>query len=197
MSQRDWLPEDTEHATEPGKPYILVPQVRFGANYLNRLNLAGWPDTGGDAYVCETCKKQVRLSLAELRIFPLVKKETDLFQFFYEVPNHRSGGAFSAEICKGSGKQIVKDREMETSVRFTRGSESVASESGEAKAVSGGPSPTDEDVKKKVEAMSPEETEERYNALVNRPITELTDAEYAERLALVDRLTSVKKKPSS
>ena len=36
--------------------------------------------------------------------------------------------------------------------------------------------------------------EERYNYLLGKQITELTDEEYSERLALVERLTEKEKK---
>lgn len=42
-------------------------------------------------------------------------------------------------------------------------------------------------VKKKLESLTPEKAEERYNYLQSKPITELTDAEVEERIALAQR----------
>jgi len=51
------------------------------------------------------------------------------------------------------------------------------------------------DVKKRLEKLTPQEAEERYNYLQSRPISELTDAEYQERLALAQGLTEKPKHP--
>jgi hypothetical protein len=40
---------------------------------------------------------------------------------------------------------------------------------------------------KKIDSMGPDKAEERYNYLQNKPIRELTDAEYDERLELAQR----------
>jgi hypothetical protein len=47
----------------------------------------------------------------------------------------------------------------------------------------------EEELKKRLEGMTPEKAEERYNYLHSRPISELTDAEYDERLALAQKLS--------
>lgn len=48
---------------------------------------------------------------------------------------------------------------------------------------------SDEELKKKLDSLSPQAAEERYQYLSSRPIAELTDAEYGERLALAQRLS--------
>jgi hypothetical protein len=47
----------------------------------------------------------------------------------------------------------------------------------------------EQDVKKKLDGLTPQMAEERYNYLSSRPISELTDAEYEERLALAEKLS--------
>jgi len=46
------------------------------------------------------------------------------------------------------------------------------------------------ELKKKLDALAPEKAEERYNYLRSKSISELTDAEYEERLALAQTLSS-------
>jgi len=43
------------------------------------------------------------------------------------------------------------------------------------------------ELKKKVDSLTPQMAEQRYNYLQNKPIGELTDEEYDERLALAQR----------
>jgi hypothetical protein len=45
----------------------------------------------------------------------------------------------------------------------------------------------DAEVKKKLETLTPQKAEERYNYLQSKSVTELTDAEFEERLALAQR----------
>lgn len=45
----------------------------------------------------------------------------------------------------------------------------------------------EEEVNKRLEGLSPDKAEARYNYLSNKPITELTDAEVEERLRLAQR----------
>jgi hypothetical protein len=206
MSTHDWLPDNREPGAgkEPTTPYVLVPQLRLAANVpLGRLNMAGWADKDGDSYACTTCKKQLRLSLTELLIFPLVKAGTDLFQFSYVVPQHKVGGAFSNEICKESGTKVLRDHEYPTSIRFMNGDQAPTDRPDEQEASAEGAGPVSatahedmdkEEVKKKVDVLSPKMAEERYDYLLSRPISDLTDAEYAERLALVERLTGKPRK---
>ncbi len=47
----------------------------------------------------------------------------------------------------------------------------------------------EEEVKKKLDGLTPQMAEERYDYLSRRPISELTDAEYEERLALAEKLS--------
>jgi hypothetical protein len=47
----------------------------------------------------------------------------------------------------------------------------------------------EEEAKKKLDGLTPQMAEERYNYLSGRPISELTDAEYEERLALAEKLS--------
>jgi hypothetical protein len=49
------------------------------------------------------------------------------------------------------------------------------------------PKEVQEEVKKRLEGLTPQKAEERYNYLQSRPISELTDAEIEERLALAQR----------
>jgi hypothetical protein len=169
-----------------------------GGGILNRLNIAGWVDTKGGQYQCEVCKKQVRLSLTELRIFPRVRADADILRFVYTVPEHKSGGAFSVEICSGSGKTLQREREQPTAMREGSGEETAkpedASDKAAAEKVDRQAEVSQEEVKKKVSELTPQMAEERYNYLLSKSITDLTDEEYAERLALVERLTE-KKKP--
>jgi hypothetical protein len=43
------------------------------------------------------------------------------------------------------------------------------------------------EAKKKLESLTPKEAEERYNHLLSKSVSELTDAEFEERLALAQR----------
>lgn len=204
MSTHDGVADNPESpATDKPRYCIVVPKLHsIGSINFDRFNIVGWTDRELDSYVCEICKKQQHLALSELLIFPKVKADTDLFQFVYTVPPHRIGGAFSTQICGGSGTKVVKDRESPTSIRVI-GGEGNPSESqdqtvqDETAVPSTGAKHEEvdrEEVKKKVQGLSPEMAEERYNYLLSRPISELTDAEYAERLALIDRLTEKPKK---
>jgi hypothetical protein len=47
----------------------------------------------------------------------------------------------------------------------------------------------EEVVKKKLDGLTPQMVEERYDYLSTKPISELTDAEYEERLALAEKLS--------
>jgi ketosteroid isomerase-like protein len=47
----------------------------------------------------------------------------------------------------------------------------------------------EDEAKKKLDSLTPQMAEERYNYLSGKPISELTDAEYEERLALAERLS--------
>lgn len=47
----------------------------------------------------------------------------------------------------------------------------------------------EEEVKKKLEGFTPQMAVERYNYLSRKPISELTNAEYEERLALAEKLS--------
>ncbi len=205
MSNQNWLPDSAEQQSsgQTTTPYVVVPRLALaGGIGLNRLNIAGWAAKEDSPYACKACKKQVRLSLVELRLFPLIKPEVDLFQFVFQVPPHRSGGALSLEMCPASGTREVRNHEFPTSVRslekekvLTGATEEVSSESGQPP-----PAPTEErrvtekEVRAKVAAFSPQMAEERYNYLLGKQITELTDEEYSERLALVERLTEKEKK---
>ena len=51
-----------------------------------------------------------------------------------------------------------------------------------------------EEVKKKIDSLTPQMAEQRYNYLQSKPIGELTDAEYDERLALA---SSTSRKPQA
>ncbi|MDA4113751.1 MAG: hypothetical protein OK474_06870 [Thaumarchaeota archaeon] len=54
------------------------------------------------------------------------------------------------------------------------------------------PKELEAEVKKKLERLTPETAEERYKYLQSRPISELTEAEFNERLALAQRSDKVK-----
>jgi len=47
----------------------------------------------------------------------------------------------------------------------------------------------EEEVKKRLDSFTPQMAEERYDYLSKKPISELTDAEYEERLALAEKLS--------
>jgi len=49
------------------------------------------------------------------------------------------------------------------------------------------PKELEADVKKKLEKLTPQKAEERYNYLQGKSVSELTDAEFEERLALAQR----------
>lgn len=188
---------------------MVVPRLPL-PGYLSRLNIAGWADTTGGTYVCKTCKKQLNLSLSELRIFFLIKPDTDLFRFAYEVPPHKLGGTFSTEMCKESQTKVLRDYERPTYIMSTneeqpptapQGGNEVHGESGRPVSDTMSHQREEEEVhaqevKKKVEALSPQMAEERYNYLLSKSLSELTDAEYEERLALAEKLSDKpKKKP--
>lgn len=54
-----------------------------------------------------------------------------------------------------------------------------------------------EDVKKRLEGLTPETARERLSLLQSKPFSELTDAEYEERLALTQDLEKALKRKSS
>jgi hypothetical protein len=53
------------------------------------------------------------------------------------------------------------------------------------------------EIRKRVQNLSPQKAEERYNYLSSKPISELTDVEYEERLALAERSLGRKNEPKS
>jgi hypothetical protein len=53
----------------------------------------------------------------------------------------------------------------------------------------------EEEAKKKLEGLTPKEAEERYNLLLSKSVSELTDAEFEERLALAQRGSGKAKGP--
>jgi len=60
---------------------------------------------------------------------------------------------------------------------------------GEAKQEKVNPKVLEAEVNRRLETLTPSKAEERYNYLQSRPISELTDAEYDERLALAQRIS--------
>jgi len=167
------------------------------------VNAAGWSDpTPGGGVVCETCNKPQRAQLSGLMLFPLFKADTDLLRFTYVLPPHRSGGGFSVEICRGSGTSVTRDVERPTSVKFLAGDQSPAGvgPTTEGRRDDADTRRSEEELKKKLDEFSPKEAEERYDFLNGKSISELTDAEYEERLALALKLSdkaagTPKKKP--
>jgi hypothetical protein len=197
MSSQDWLPDGQQESSDGGgssapRPYLLVPVLVIGRN--ERVNAAGWSDpTPGGAVLCKTCNKQMRAQLSELMLFPLVKADTDLLRFTYVLPPHRSGGGFSIDICRGSGTSVKRDVERPTSVKFPAG---VQARAGGGVGPSAEPTEdeeetrrSEEELKKKLDGLSPQEAEARYDYLNGKSISELTDDEYEERLALALRLS--------
>ena len=150
--------------------------------------------------ICKICNKQIRGQLSQLALFPLVKKDMDLFRFTYVLPPHRTGGGFSIEICRGSGTSLTRDVERPTSVRFPGDGDvsdgQVTGAASEPKEEAGDTARAQEELTKKLESMSPEEAEERYNYLNAKSISELTDEEYEERLALAQKLSEKQTEPS-
>jgi hypothetical protein len=57
------------------------------------------------------------------------------------------------------------------------------------------PKEMEAEVKKKLEKLTPQTAEERYKYLLSRPISELTEAEFNERLALASRPSDKAKAP--
>jgi len=143
--------------------------------------------------VCRICNKQIRAQLSELALFPLVKPDSDLFRFTYVLPPHRVGGGFSIEICRGSGTSVSKDIERPTSVRYPGrdgapppGQGGLTDRSGQD---DGDAERARKELDQRLDGLSQEQAEERYNYLNSKSISELTDAEYEERLALALRLS--------
>jgi hypothetical protein len=149
--------------------------------------------------ICKVCSKQIRGQLSQLALFPLVKKDTDLFRFTYVLPPHRTGGGFSIEICRGSGTSLTKDVERPTGVRFPGDDKvsdgEVTGTASEPRKEEGDSVRSQEELNQRLERMSPKEAEERYNYLNAKSISDLTDEEYEERLALAQKLSE--KQPES
>ena len=150
--------------------------------------------------VCRICNKQIRAQLSELALFPLVKPDSDLLRFTYVLPPHRVGGGFSIEICRGSGTSVSKDVERPTSVRQLgregaplagQGGSTTGSKQDEAEAER-----AQRELNQRLDGLSQEQAEERYNYLNSKSIGELTDDEYEERLALASRLSDKSTDPS-
>jgi len=57
------------------------------------------------------------------------------------------------------------------------------------------PNELEAEAKKRLESLTPQEAEERYNYLLGRSVSELTDAEFEERLALAQRASGKAKGP--
>jgi hypothetical protein len=57
------------------------------------------------------------------------------------------------------------------------------------------PKEEETELKKKLEGLTPQKADDRYNYLQSKPISELTDAEYDERLALAQGLAEKVKVP--
>jgi hypothetical protein len=57
------------------------------------------------------------------------------------------------------------------------------------------PNEREAEAKKKLEGLTPKEAEERYNHLLSKSVSELTDAEFEERLALAQRTSGKPKGP--
>src|SRR5208283_1490606 len=164
MSSHDCLPDDhPESSAGAGpsspRPYVFVPPL--GVGRVDRSNAAGWIDpTPGGALACKTCGKPQRAQLSGLLIFPLFKTDTDLFQFTYVMPPHRTGGTFSVEICKGSGTSVTRDVERPTSVRFLSADQAPTAEgggpAGEPRQAEGDSRVSEEELRKKLEGLSPQ-----------------------------------------
>ena len=57
------------------------------------------------------------------------------------------------------------------------------------------PNELEAEAKKKLESLTPKEAEERYNYLLGKSVSELTDAEFEERLVLAQRGSGKAKGP--
>jgi len=101
------------------------------------------------------------------------------------------GGNQPAALITESVIGGTTDRESERSATNTgegeRSAAEVAREQVDWKRI-------EEEVKKSLDGLTLQEAEERYNYLSSRPISELTDVEYKERLALAEKISE---KPSS
>ena len=94
---------------------------------------------------------------------------------------------------KGTIEKWAKGRRLEVveSLRLeSMGPEAAAPETADPKEVK-------EDVKKKLESLTPQMAKERLSLLQSKPFSELTDAEYEERLALTQDLDKALKRKSS
>jgi hypothetical protein len=83
--------------------------------------------------------------------------------------------------AKGRQMEVVESLELQPRPEATR--EGAKSNELEAEA------------KKKLESLTPHEAEERYNYLLGKSVSELTDAEFEERLALAQRGSGKAKGP--
>jgi hypothetical protein len=57
------------------------------------------------------------------------------------------------------------------------------------------PNELEAEAKKKLDSLTPREAEERYNHLLSKSVSELTDAEFEERLVLAQRTSGKAKGP--
>jgi len=171
MSSHDWLPDRNPESSggagsSAPRPCVLVPPLVIGRDL--RANAAGWTDpTPGGVFECKACGKQLRAELSGLLIFPLFKADTDLFRFTYVMPPHRTGGTFSVEICRGSETSVTREVERPTAVKFLARDQAPPWPGG-------GPAPqqdqaeaesrvSEDELRKKLDTLSPQVAEERYN----------------------------------
>ena len=93
---------------------------------------------------------------------------------------------------KGTIEKWAKGKRMEVveSLRLQPLGPEIAPETADPKEVK-------EDVKKRLEGLTPQMAEERLNYLQSKPFSELTDAEYEERLALAQDINQALKRKSA
>lgn len=91
--------------------------------------------------------------------------------------------------AKGKHMEVVESLELKPESEVTE--EEAKSNELEAEAKK----KLEVEAKKKLEGLTPQEAEERYNYLLGKSVSELTDAEFEERLALAQRASGKAKAP--
>lgn len=123
-----------------------------------------------------------------------------------ELQKHLENGKFPGSTCDKARKSVEFAAEMSSSQwsalkaeveRWAKGRRLEAVESltlqfarPQESLARAQPSGQDAGVKKRLESLTPQQAEQRFNYLQSKPFSELTDAEYDERLALAERLSA-------
>ena len=105
-----------------------------------------------------------------------------------QFPDNMNPSQWSS--LKGTVEKWAKGRRLEVVESLKL--QSLRPETTQAKV---NPKELEAEVKKKLERLTPQTAEERYKYLLSRPISELTEAEFNERLALAARPSGKIKPP--